>query len=402
MRRVFLSYRRDDTQFITSFIYQQLEDPSAFGLGSVFMDIDDIPPGVDFRDVIDDAVSQCEFFVAVIGKHWATPRLMNPNDFVRLEIEAALQRQIPVTPLLVDGAVMPRVDDLPPSLHPLLYKNAKTIRHGRDFKPDVMQLVAGLHKSAEWYRLRAVQPSPLHNTKPMLKTGDRLEVPLPGGLSMAFAYCPPGQFWMGGTANDDEKPVHTVTLTKGFYAGVYAVTQEQYQAVMGTNPSHFKGPKRPVEQVSWSDSQEFLVKLSKLCGREIRLPTEAEWEYFCRAGSTTDYCNGDDEAALHRVGWFDSNSKNETHPVGELSPNQYSLYDCHGNLWEWCLDWYDDKAYQRGDCQDPTGPKSGSFRVLRGGGWYNYAPNCRSADRDRNDPSHRCSNLGFRCVAVQS
>ena len=163
MRRAFLSYRRDDAPTVTSFLYEQLEDPAAFGPNSVFMDIDGIPPGVDFRDVIEEAVTQCEFFLAVIGKHWASakdelgqPRLMNPNDFVRMEIEAALRRNIPVTPVLVDGAAMPRPEQLPESLHPLLYKNAKTIGRGKAFPADVASLVAGMHKAAEWYRRKGV------------------------------------------------------------------------------------------------------------------------------------------------------------------------------------------------------------------------------------------------------
>ena len=250
-------------------------------------------------------------------------------------------------------------------------------------------------------------PPPLLNiSKPSKrKAGDKLTIPLSGGKSMAFAYCPAGSFQMGSVANDDEKPVHKVSLANGFYAGVYPVTQAEYEAVMGKNPSHFKGPKRPVEQVNWAEGVEFCAKLSAICGREIRLPTEAEWEYSCRAGSKGEYCNGEGEALLKRVGWFDANSQKETHPVGELQPNEWGLYDCHGNVWEWCADWYadwyGDKAYQRGECVDPSGPQSGSSRVYRGGSWFYDAGRCRSARRGRSDPSSRYHDLGFRCVAGQ-
>jgi len=150
MRAVFLSYRRDDTQTVTGFIYQHLTALNGFGPDGVFMDIDDIPPGIDFRDVIDESVGQCRFFLAVIGPRWVNARLQHPGDFVRLEIEAALKRGIPVVPLLVDGAVMPKPEELPESLRPLVYMNATSVRPGRQFATDIAQLVKGLHKAEEW------------------------------------------------------------------------------------------------------------------------------------------------------------------------------------------------------------------------------------------------------------
>lgn len=166
MRTVFLSYRRDDTQYITGFIYQHLVAPTGFGPDSVFMDIDSIPPGVDFREVIEEHVTQCRFFLAVIGKQWATVRdaegqlrLSNPNDFVRLEVEAALRRDIPLVPVLVDGAKMPKKEELPESLHPLVFKNATTIRPGKWFGPDVEVLVAGLRRAEHWKSRTAAEPS---------------------------------------------------------------------------------------------------------------------------------------------------------------------------------------------------------------------------------------------------
>ena len=161
-------------------------------------------------------------------------------------------------------------------------------------------------------------------------------------------------------------------ITKPFYLGKYLVTQEQWEAVMGNNPSHFKGPKNPVEQVSWDDCQQFLEQAQREGrprGGKFQLPTEAQWEYACRAGSTTRYCFGDDESELGEYAWYDANSGSKTHPVGEKKPNAWGLYDMHGNVWEWCQDWYDGGYYANSPTDDPTGPATGSDRVFRGGGW---------------------------------
>ncbi len=206
---------------------------------------------------------------------------------------------------------------------------------------------------------------------------------------------------MGGSG-DDEKPVHTVTLTKGIYAGIFPVTQRQYQAVMGTNPSfHHSWHDLPVDNVSWDDSQEFCGKLSELCGWKIRLPTEAEWEYCCRAGSNTDYGNTGKRNGL--ISWDRDNTKGDTHRVGETLPNAWGLHDCHGNIWELCDDWYDKDAYQRGDCEDPVvsgRPPLSYGRVRRGGSYADWPKGCTSAARDYFDQSRRDSAVSFRCVAA--
>ena len=164
------------------------------------------------------------------------------------------------------------------------------------------------------------------------------------------------------------KTQHEVTITKPFYMGKYVVTQEQYEAIMGNNPSHFKGAQNPVEMVSWDDAQAFCQKLSKKSGKTVRLPTEAEWEYACRAGTSTKYYSGDSEEDLKRVAWYEANSNDTTHPVGQKEPNKFGLYDMHGNVWQWCQDWYGD--YTANEVADPQGPAQGASRVLRGGSWY--------------------------------
>ncbi len=232
-------------------------------------------------------------------------------------------------------------------------------------------------------------------------------VDLGGGVSLELVWIPPGEFVMGSPSSeanrDDDETQHTVRITQGFWMGKYEVTQAQWQAVMGSNPSQFTGDgKLPVEQVSWDDCQEFVKKLSQRAGGTFRLPTEAEWEYACRAGSTTAYCFGDDVSRLSDYAWYDENSGNGTHPVGQKKPNAWGLYDMHGNVWEWCEDWLGD--YPSGAVTDPTGPSSGSYRVFRGGSWHHDPRRCRSAIRLRYTPVHRNIVLGFRVAlpAVQS
>ena len=183
------------------------------------------------------------------------------------------------------------------------------------------------------------------------------------------------------------------------------MTQSEYEKVMGTNPSFFKGAKNPVEMVNWEDAVSFCKKLSefpkeKVAGREYRLPTEAEWEYSCRAGSQTAYSFGESAKSLGEYAWFDENSEGKTHPVGEKKPNRWGLYDTHGNVSEWCHDWYE--PYLSGAATDPQGPNVGLERVLRGGAWIDDAGLCRSADRVKSVPSSRYSLAGFRVALSTS
>jgi len=234
---------------------------------------------------------------------------------------------------------------------------------------------------------------------------------------MKLVLIPKGTFQMGPTIKeagaDDDEAQHQVTISKDYYLGVTEVTQGQYEKVMGTNPSHFQkrvirksdSSMYPVEQVSWEDAVEFCKKLSglpeeKAAGRVYRLPTEAEWEYACRAGSKTAYSFGESSKSLGDYAWFGSNSNNQTHPVGEKKANAWGLHDMHGNVWEWCSDWYGE--YPKSAVSDPVGPREGSIRVFRGGGWFNVAADCRSARRSRDSPSLRYDSLGFRVALSPS
>ena len=229
-------------------------------------------------------------------------------------------------------------------------------------------------------------------------------------LGMKLVRINKGSFTMGspeaeiGRAPDELE--HPVTLRKDYYLGVCEVTQSQYQKVMRKNPSYFQGRRvdgesgdLPVEQVSWEDAVLFCKRLSelpeeKMAGRSYRLPTEAEWEFACRADSSSAYFFDTDPATLDEYAWFKKNSADRTHPVGTKKPNPWGLFDMHGNVAEWCSDWF--AEYPTGEVFDPIGPKKETLRISRGGGWNFEAPKCRSASRDKDQPISRYVNLGFR------
>ncbi|MBM3889284.1 MAG: formylglycine-generating enzyme family protein, partial [Verrucomicrobia bacterium] len=175
------------------------------------------------------------------------------------------------------------------------------------------------------------------------------------GVKLDLVWIPPGEFNMG---DSDNGPVHWVKLTKGFWMGKYEVTQEQYETVIGSNPSRFKGPQNPVDSVSWNEAYGFARKVNSLgvlpAGVTRRLPTEAEWEYGCRAGTTTPWWSGGSKADFYRVGWGEDNSRGKTQPVGQKEANRFGLHDVHGNVWEWCADWYG--LYSNGEVVGPNRP----------------------------------------------
>jgi formylglycine-generating enzyme required for sulfatase activity len=241
-------------------------------------------------------------------------------------------------------------------------------------------------------------------------TGDRTPPKhFTNSIGMEFVWIPPGNFLMGSPKEEmgrgplavTPETQHKVTLTKGFYMGVHLVTQEQWQAIMGKNPSYFKGQKNlPVEQVSWGDCQDFSKKARSKDGKPYRLPTEAEWEYACRAGTTTAYHFGQTISTSQanydgsRTGGLLSVNRKKTTPVGMFPANAWGLHDMHGNVWEWCQDWFGD--YPQSHVTDPQQPEMGQYRVLRGGSWFHEADTCRSACRGWGDSNARESNFGVR------
>lgn len=238
-------------------------------------------------------------------------------------------------------------------------------------------------------------------------------------VEMKFAWIPPGSFQMGNNANDDdlrlllavdddENSVHHVKISKGFYLGIHPVTQAQWRWVMGSDnrPSHFAGDDRPVEQVSWDDCKVFCGRMQELTGKPIRLPTEAEWEYACRAGTQTPFSMGEtistDQANYNGNFVYGDGKRGiyraKTVPVGSFPPNPWGLYDMHGNVWQWCQDMFDE--YPKNDVTDPL-VNTGENRVIRGGSWIDNPRECRAAYRGGSKPTLRHSLVGFRlCIDV--
>ncbi|QTA83108.1 Sulfatase-modifying factor enzyme domain-containing protein [Desulfonema limicola] len=233
------------------------------------------------------------------------------------------------------------------------------------------------------------------------------------GLGMTFKNIPAGTFMMGSPAHElgrsSDENQHQVTLTKSFYIQTTEVTQAQWTSVMGSNPSDFTacGNNCPVESVSWNDVQDFITKMNLRGEGTYRLPTEAEWEYSARAGSTTAFTNGGItntscdtlDSNLNIIGWYCGNANSTVHTVSQKQANAWGLYDMHGNVWEWCQDWYG--TYPADAVSDPAGPFAGEYRVKRGGSWYGAAQYCRSADRGSRYPSGGSYSIGFRLVLSQ-
>ncbi len=222
---------------------------------------------------------------------------------------------------------------------------------------------------------------------------------------MEFVLIPNGEFMMGSPSGErgtdgDESPVHKVTIGEPFYLGKYEVTQEQWQKVMGNNPSYFKGDSLPVERVSWEEAQEFIKKLNEMeKSDKYRLPSEAEWEYACQAGNSARYSFGYDVSSLGEYAWYDENSGDKTQPVGQKNPNLWGLYDMHGNVWEWVQDGWHDSYYGAPSDGSARESESNSLKVRRGGSWEGSAGYCRTANRGNSGSGYRSSGLGFRVLS---
>ena len=321
------------------------------------------------------------------------------NNYGWLDVFAV--NAVDKTTLDDDGNVVPAPDFTTQGLLPIL----RWVRNCG--MPEGGRRAPALPSAAPAEEPRLAQPGESPNER---KAGEMMSVTLPGGAEMRFRWCPPGTFTMGSPASEEgrryHETQHQVTLTKGFWLGETPVTQAQWRSVMGNNPSNWKGDDLPVETVSWNDCQAFVQKANARFGGAARLPTEAEWEYACRAGTTTPFswgdalnggganCNGNFPCGTTRKGAY----LEKTTPVGRYGANAWGLFDMHGNVWEWCGDGYGD--YPDGPVTDPTGAASGASRVFRGGGWYSRARFCRAASRDKDSPGFRCNYLGFRMALV--
>lgn len=434
MYRIFVCYRREDCPYAALLVHAKLA--AQLGHQAVFIDTETIRPGDNWEARLETALAQCDVVVPIIGRNWcrSQPEMSSgKKDYVEWEIETALQNNKTIIPLLVDGAQSPAAEQLPPPIRALSGIQATDLPaklFGR--------VMDGFLRDLEKY-LPDIEPH-------------CVEVP-------------PGEFWMGSdepTAPDDEKPRRRVAITRPFQIGKYPITQREYQRFMQHNPSgelgeDFVGEEFPVVNVSWNDAVEFCNRLSEETGvppcytpagrdsaavgrRHVnprvgsasgyRLPTEAEWEYACRAGTNTRWFFGDDPGELPEYAVYqeeigvegenvqeqtDSGTKIERNgedehylqEVGTRAPNSWGLYDLYGNVWEWCADLYRNDYYSRAHgkrISDPTGPRSGHGRrgiwerVQRGGSFKSKSETVRSANRFYGNEASSCEDVGFRIV----
>jgi formylglycine-generating enzyme required for sulfatase activity len=299
----------------------------------------------------------------------------------------------PSEPETVMAQVEPDIAAAPP----LQLKLKKTAA----IAPSKVEILDKLLKDFEesWGKIEAIAPT--NEEMASGENGPAAEKVITNSVGMTLRLIPAGTFQMGSPEVEkgrfDNERQHQVFLSRPFYLQTTPVTQGQWLAVMGNNPARFKkgGPECPVEGVSWNDAKEFISRLNEMEKTDTyRLPTEAEWEYACRAGTTTRFGCGDEEAKLQDYVWYGENSGGKTHPVGQKEPNTWGLHDMHGNVWEWCQDWYGE--YPPRPVIDPPGPETGEYRMLRGGSWYDLAWFLRSAVRSFRYPDFRSGGIGFR------
>ena len=428
MAKIFISYRRKDTSYVAGLLYDHLG--KHFGRGNIFLDEDSIPPGRDFRTHIEEAVSQCEVFLALIGEDWDPELLHNPKDFVRVEIESALRREIPVIPIITQGAKIPEEAVLPSSLNKFPYRNAVPLRSGMDLDRDMDRLIQGIGRLTKrpglplikyvgigiflimilWVGGQMVNWKNLTIDYFLESTSPKdselsIDYDRPKYISLTqkqtlleidyfMRHIPSGSFEMGSTGGfDDEEPVHEINLGS-FELSAFEVTQAQYQAIIEENPSDFPNCLNcPVERVSWYDALAFIDKLNELSDKKYRLPTEAEWEYAAHSGEKYLYAGGE---RPEQIAWYMENAESRTHPVGTKNPNAWGLYDMSGNIWEWCADYYESNYYSKSPSANPKGPQSGNERIARGGSWVFGASDIRISRREYIDPIYKDNNIGFR------
>lgn len=379
MSDIFLSYASEDQEQV------RLLAEALTQVGwSVFW-IRTIPRGKIWQEVLEEELAAARGLVVV----WSVKSVK--RKWVIDEVEAGIRHRVPIFQVLIDRVKPPlefrskqaiSLSDWDGGTNAFAFQNlVRNIRNilGQPARPEILR------------------STPLETQEPNLPELQEFT----NSLGMHFVLLPAGTFLMGrGMAeegDEDECPQHQVTLSQPFYLQTTPVTQGQWQRVMGGNPSLFQecGEDCPVENVSWEDAQDFINKLNRTEKTfKYRLPTEAEWEYACRAGSTQRYCFGDGEDELRQYAWYADNSQKSTHPVGRLKPNAWGLYDLHGNVYEWCQDWYGE--YPPGPVTDPKGPSSGDYRLLRGGSWDSEAGDLRSTYRHRLTPGYRYGHEGFR------
>jgi formylglycine-generating enzyme required for sulfatase activity len=383
--RIFISYRRKEGSKDAMALFERLA--RHFGADAVFMDVDGIPLGVDFQEVLDRTLDTCSVMLLLMGPDWAEAkdesgerRLDDPNDLVRVEVATALRRNIPLIPVFVDGARMPRGNRLPEDLAALPRRQGMRLDHD-NWRVQTGGLIQELERCLQ-----------VPQAKPGAVFRDSPDTP-------EMVVIPAGEFMMG------EGTQHKVTIARPFAVGKYPLTFDEWDACVKAGGCKHKPEdagwgrgNRPVINVTWEDAQAYVAWLSKKTGKPYRLLSEAEWEYAARAGTTTRYPWGD-EPGTNRANFRGSGSQwsgKQTAPVGSFEPNAFGLYDMIGNVWEWLQDCWNDSydgaptdgsAWESGDC---------GRRVVRGGSWGYGPESARVADRIRSNPTIRIIDQGFR------
>ncbi|MFZ1109606.1 MAG: SUMF1/EgtB/PvdO family nonheme iron enzyme [Rhodomicrobium sp.] len=466
MSKIFISYRRQDSRPVATLIYEPLARhfEARFGAGAVFMDVHGIPLGVNFRAYLNEQVAKADLLIALIADRWLTSadehgarRIDSPNDFVRIEIEAALKRGVPVVPVYVDDAKFLREADLPDSLKDLAWMNGYALStDGAKFAASIASLIAGLEPhfappaapAIVWPAAKPAKPAPAGGDPALgvrpgsgdgFRDGDAAWAP-------EMVAVPAGAFMMGtAPAEIDalckeysasaeyikrEGPQHRISIASPFAVGRFPVTRGEFSAFVKdkghdmsggaygwTGSEWKKDPKKswqdpgfsqdgshPAVCVNWDDAKAYAKWLSDKTGKDYRLLSEAEWEYACRAGTSTPFWWGKsistEQANYDGNYTFGGGKKGEyrqrTVPVRTFQPNPWGLYQVHGNVWEWCEDCWNERydgapadgsAWTTGDC---------SSRVLRGGSWIDNPAVLRAARRSRDYTSNRRYNAGFR------
>ena len=422
MPKIAISYRRADTDVMAGRIRDRLA--LRYGEDAVFMDIDNIPFGKDFRVHISEAVVQSDVLLVIVGPRWlgGGSRIDAETDFVRFEVETAISNAIPIFPVLAGSARMPQPVQLPESLKNFAFLNAAPVDTGRDFHQHMERLIRGIDQIPD---RRATSAAPDGSRDEVASAAapasasrnadaDRadLEVFRDTPFGPELVVVPAGQFMMGATEAEEggyeaERPRHRVTIGQRFAIGRYPVTFEEHDRFCGANRREDQGwgrGRRPVINVGWNDAQAYISWLSQETGRTYRLPSEAEWEYACRAGTATRYSFGD-AITRNNANYADS-GLGRTREVGSYPANGWGLYDMHGNVWEWVEDhWHDD---YRGAPADGSAWKDARLfpdpRPCegRGGCWGGQSWVCRSAYRTKDLTGVGSKLFGFRVARTLS
>jgi len=407
----FISYSRRDQEFAID-----LATKLRMAGAKIWMDALDILPGQDWEREIEKALYACERFLLILS-----PSAVD-SDEVRAELNLARQENKNVIPVLHQECKIPfRIKHIQ-YCDFTSNQDAGLRRLFAAFGLKFSSASSPTSSAADAKTSIRQAPSPTSSAPPWASHHGQDQYGRFADFTIAeitqrLRWIPPGEFLMGSPPEEsgrlDRELQHRVQISSGYWLFDTQVTQALWQAVMGTNPSRFKSPMRPVESVSWDDCQDFIQHMNDhLSGLKCRLPTEAEWEYACRAGTTTPFNTGENLTTDQAN--YDGNYpyrnfpkgkyREETSPVGTFPSNAWGLYDMHGNVYEWCSDWYAKDYYEtcrsQGVAVDPQGPKKGSSRVLRGGYWGSYAVNCRSASRNDYRPGYRGTYRGCRLLGV--